>query len=302
VSTSDPYADSAALVEMARAMVDDYVRAAFATGYAEAGPVPVPVEARAAVMALAGVISGDPDRIASVVAEGRTEGRRAALRQRRQVMLDDQREAQLPHVAHLASLIDAAALVTLLASAVSRAERRALAMAEMTAALFSVHGLAMSWMRANTQAYVVASAEGRAEYAAAVAGPPDPASVARAVDLAAVPAALATEAGVNWTTLQVGGLAGDLAGPALTSEEIIRATLADAVGPGYYLEESMIETLWASWKAAASDQVDFVMSDSHDQDDECDSAALSSPYSPADAPDIPLHAQCRCELERTIEN
>lgn len=290
------------------------MRGAFAAGYAEHGPLPIPRWVMAACEAAAST-PGATSRL--VEAAGRVEGRRAALQRRRQRIYDTHRG---PVMACAKILTDNVHLDDLLRTCTSsvtetsqdqRGQVKAAAAAVLTQTLRHVDGLHSRWQQANADAAVEARAEGQAEAAASTTsgGPADPRRVAALFGAAAagLATAVAWRTAGEWTTAQVDGLAGDIAqGLTVGADDptnltALQAALSDRAGVAYYLEELMHAGYAFGFhiqaQAAGQIAVNFQTVDDDRVCPTCDSYEGANPWTPDSVPQPPIHGGCRCALE-----
>jgi hypothetical protein len=307
--------------------VTDVRAEAFAAGYAQHGPLPMPPAARAAYRAA--------DELAlptqALLEVGTVEGRRQALHKRRLKAQTDHSTAALAVTAAWRSSVDATALTRLLLPTVAagRDAVRQAALDELDRQARMADGLGAAWQQVNADAYTAATAEGIAQASNSPdeGGPAKPADVAR--DLPAAVAGIATadawRTADSWTAQQLGGLAGDVARaigpgpdiPAATAaardasralDEVVQAArdaLDAATGIGFYAEEQSAQATGLGFllyldQPGTAILVDFVTMGDPRVEALCQAYSAAGPYLPGDVPDIPVHGLCRCWYERHI--
>lgn len=256
-----------------------------------------------------------------VEAAGRAEGRRAALKARREALYDQHREvvmgcaATLAHSVHLDDLTHAVSAEIAKVADKTDAQRRrdrvkAAALALIARTVLTTDGLGPAWRTANADAFAEWTAEGHAEASAAPAGggPADPRTVAAAMPAAVggVASALAWRTGTDWTDQQLSGLAGDIADQAshVADPAVLQPILHDALrradGVAFYLGEEMHRAYAAGFAIIArqdTEIVNFTTVGDGNVESTCAGYQMGNPYSPDEVPPIPAHAGCRCWFE-----
>lgn len=309
-----------------------YARAGFALGYAEDGTFPVGPDTTAACLAACEVFAetGHPDLLGLVIESGRQEGRRAALRRRRQDLYDRHKKVLAGLFAFLARGLDvdrlaadAATLAHQLATnphtgAVDRRRRVAtgVAVAVGQAATTEWRGQLAD---ANAEGYGDAEVEGAAEAEASDGqpGPPAPSKVAEKYELLGtagiVSRVSAAHAGAVWSDEQLSAFSMGAAMAAGDGADLHAAThaVAMALSDGSWAlqvyEDQLHQALLGSYVAAAlarnPGQLVYYLSCDDDRvcpictgyEDGPDGAGSAWPAE--SAPEPPVHPRCRCWLE-----
>jgi hypothetical protein len=292
----------------------DLATHAWAAGWAEHGSTPLPQWARTAAEAAIGLALDNPDPtvLTFLTETGAVEGRRDKREQRRRTQYAAHTALLLAVARRLTTTVDATQLANILAPHLEAGfdALKDAALEDLQRQARMVDGLNVAWQQTNVDAYTAAVALGTAEAASTPAGggPPDPALMDDAVLAATggLTSALAWSFANDWTSEQLGGLAGDLAraaqGTALDAlPEALSSTLDDLLGVAFYAgDEQVAATTYGYLQLlTANANVNFVTVGDSRVDGICRTLEGLSPYPADTAPAIPVHGGCRCHLEAT---
>jgi hypothetical protein len=304
--------------------VAPFVRAAFANGYAETGPLPVPDSARLASLVaieVAEEYSEDPNIVHAVTEAGRREGRKQTFEARfraNEARFDAETRKLCARVATAATtkalkpVLDAALAVTESTVRERRTEAAKVAAATVIAGLIRNDSvLEADFSALAVEAHIVASAEGLTTAQALIAvqdghAMPDldalyDRTLAALRDLGSIWDA------ESWVSAQIQGLAGDL-GKALAAEidagssreqllGVVRQALETGDGAAFYLDNAIhaaMSSAMLGQYVATGTLVDYVTEGDASVCPTCEDYSIGSPYDPGTCPSPPVHGNCRC--------